>query len=300
MPVGARPCPISSSLLQTDFEVAISTHGAELQSIVDPTGKNWLWNGDPAFWNRHAPILFPIVGKAANNAIRVDGKNYPISQHGFARDSDFEIVEAEPGRCVLRLEANDATRKILPFEFALDVTYELAGGALSHSLTVVNKGTVPMAASVGYHPAFVWPAEPLALRQSYVVLFEKDEPAPIRRIAGSRLGKEAFLTPIVGDRLALDDSLFENDAMILDQPASRSVWFGLQGEPGVGVDFAGLPYLGIWTKPGAGFLCIEPWQGHIAPEGFEGEFFDMPGVMHIAVGGTATRTMIIRCAAPSP
>ncbi|MCX5496392.1 aldose 1-epimerase family protein [Kaistia dalseonensis] len=281
------------------FSVAIARQGAELQSIVDPAGKEWMWGGDPAFWGRHAPILFPIVGRAANDAIRVDGKSYPMGQHGFARDALFDLVASGPDSCLLRLNANDATRKIFPFEFTLDVSFRLAKGALHQSVTVTNTGTGPMAASVGFHPAFLWPAAPAPVRNSFIVLFEKAEPAPIRRIANGRVALSVD-TPVKDRTLALDDSLFVADAVIFDQLASRSVWFGRPGEPGIGIDFAGLPYLGIWTKPGAGFLCIEPWQGHHAPEGFDGDFFDMPGVMRIEAGRSETREMVMRCGAPAP
>lgn len=281
--------------------VTISPLGAELQSVLDSSGREWLWQADPAYWNRHAPILFPLVGRAVDNKVRYRGHDYPISQHGFARDRAFTVVARSETGCTLRLSADDATRQIYPFEFELDIAYALDGTRLRETVTVRNKGGDVLPASVGFHPGFAWPLPGVEAPQNqHVVLFERDETAPIRRIAGGLMMEAGQPNPVVGRRLALDPSLFVNDALIFDAPASRSVWFGVEGHPGLRVDFPDLPFLGIWTKPGAPFLCIEPWQGHTAPQGFAGEIGDMPGMMHIAPGGEASRHIAIEIGAPAP
>ncbi|BCP55303.1 aldose 1-epimerase [Kaistia sp. 32K] len=286
-------------VIATDgFRAEIGRRGAELLSLVDPTGREWMWHGDPAFWDRRAPVLFPVVGRAANDQIRHQGRTFPMPQHGFAPEAEFELVEATGHSCRLRLEANAATRAIYPFEFRFDVAFEFSDGALRQSASVTNVGGHALAASLGFHPAFVWSPGPE--RTAYELRFEKPERAPIRRIVDGRLAPPAGGPPAPDGVLSLADDLVEAGAMVFDQPASRAVWFGRPGGPGIAVDFEGLPHLGIWTLPGAGFLCIEPWQGHHAPVGFDGEFFDMPGVLHLGPGESATRGIAIRCGVDAP
>lgn len=270
----------------------IGRRGAELLSLQDGEGREWIWDRDPAFWDRCAPVLFPIVGRAAHDAIIHAGRTYPMPQHGFAPEAEFELVAADARSCVLRIEATPSTRVIYPFEFRLDVAFRFQDGALHQTATVTNPGETELPASLGFHPAFVWPS---ADRMRHVVRFEHPEPGPIRRIVAGRLAPAVDERPVRDGVLALDDRLFEAGALVLDNPASRAVWFGVPGEAGVAVDFPDMPHLGIWTRPGAGFLCIEPWQGHHAPQDFEGEFLDMPGVIRIAPGEAAVRHMILRC-----
>ena len=287
--------PLSNGILSA----TIATLGAELQSLKDAAGSEWLWQADPAVWPRHAPILFPIVGKAAGNALLIDGRSYPIGQHGFARDRDFAIVEQGPGHVTLRLVADAETRTHYPFDFVLDLTYALDGATLAETATITNPGAAPLPASVGFHPGFAWPLPGSdAPQEAHLVLFEKAEPAPIRRLGPGGVLPDGLPTPVEGRRLALAPSLFAADALIFDRLESRSLWFGVPGRPGLRVDFPDMPYLGLWMKPGAPFLCIEPWQGHAAPEGFAGPIADMPGMLAIAPGASVARHMAVSLAAP--
>lgn len=275
-----------------ELSVAIAPFGAELQSLKDGSGREWLWQADPAFWPRHAPILFPIVGKAAGNTLVWKGVSYPIGQHGFARDREFVVIEASAERAVFRLTADAETRKHYPFDFQLDLAYSLDGTSLTQTATITNPGKTTLPASVGYHPAFAWPLPGSdAPQEAHIVLFEKDEPADIRRLGPSGVLPQGLPTPVEGRSLALSPSLFAADAIIFDRLASRSLWFGVPGRRGLRVDFPDMPFLGLWMKPGAGFLCIEPWQGHAAPEGFTGDFDAMPGMLHVAPGASVARHM---------
>ena len=277
----------------------IAVRGAELQSLRDAHGREWLWQGDPAFWNRHAPILFPLVGRAPGDHIRYKDRAYPIGQHGFARDRDFEVLSSGPERAGFRLLADPETRRAYPFDFELDIRFELAGPALLQTVTVRNPGAVTLPASIGFHPGFQWPLPgSTGGATDHVILFEAEEPAEIRRLIAGGVDPVGRPTPVVGRSLALDPELFREDAIIFDKIRSRSVWLGVPGRDGLRVDFPDLPYLGIWTKPGAPFLCIEPWQGHAAPAGFQGEIGDIPGMMHIAPGGSAARHLSLRLGAP--
>ncbi|HWJ75675.1 MAG TPA: aldose 1-epimerase family protein [Kaistia sp.] len=283
------------------ISVVIARKGAELQSLADAQGREWLWQADPTFWGRHAPILFPIVGRAANDQVRIDGSNFPIGQHGFARDCEFEVLSSGPERAGLRLIADVETRRHYPFDFELDIRFELAGTTLYQTVTIRNQGATPMPASVGFHPGFQWPLPGASAPQTgHVVIFEREECADIRRLKTGGVDAAGYPTPVEGKVLPLDPSLFLEDAVIFDDLKSRSLWFGAPGSDGIRVDFPDLPYLGIWTKPGAPFLCLEPWQGHAAPAGFDGEMADMPGMVVVPPTGSVTRHIAIRIAAPAP
>ncbi|MBB3932349.1 galactose mutarotase-like enzyme [Kaistia hirudinis] len=291
----------SVSLSNGVISAVIATKGAELVSLKDAAGAEWLWQADPAVWGRHAPILFPIVGRATNDAIRYRGVAYPIGQHGFARDSAFAVIEQTEASVTLRLVASEATRQHYPFDFELELTYALDGATLRQRATITNPGDDVLPACFGYHPGFAWPLPGSdAAQEAHIVLFEKDEPAGIRRLVpgGAGVALDPRSTPVVGRRLPLSPALFDEDAIIFDQLKSRSLWFGVPGRPGLRADFPDMPHLGLWMKPGAPYLCIEPWQGHAAPVGFSGEVGDIPGMMKIAPGTSVARHMDVTLGAP--
>jgi galactose mutarotase-like enzyme len=230
-----------------------------------------------------------MVGRAKNDRIRVDGRDYELPKHGFARTSRFSIVEQRNNGCTLRLSSGPETLIGYPFSFQLDVTYEIADSVLINRGVVTNKDERALPVSFGFHPAFRWPLPYGADREVHEIVFERDESShSIRRVHDGLMTPVRHPTPVAGNRLALADDLFVDDALIFLSPESRSVTYGAPGSPGVTVRFPGMPHLGIWTKPGAGYVCIEPWQGFASPEDFEGEFADRPGVISVPVGGTAT------------
>lgn len=275
----------------------ISTRGAELQSLTDPAGRELLWDGDGAFWQGRAPILFPIVGALEGGQYRLDGTAYPMAKHGFARHATFDIVAQGPDAATFRLQATDETRAIYPFDFVLDIDFSLSGASLSIIATIANAGASAMPASFGFHPAFCWPLPYGRPRADHAIRFAQAEPGPIRRIDGNGvLIPQAQPTPVDGDRLILRDDLFVDDALIFDRPISRRVTYGADTGPRLEIDFDDLPMLGIWTKPGAGFICIEPWQGVADPAGFAGDIRDKPGIIEIAPGAHKQLAMHIRLA----
>jgi galactose mutarotase-like enzyme len=276
----------SISIESAELQATISSLGAELVRLRDSDGLDYLWNGDPASWPSHAPILFPIVGEVRGNALKVDGKRYAMGRHGFARGSIFEVVSAEKARCNFRLCANDQTREHYPFEFALDVHYEVVGRQLHLRAEVTNRGKDVMPASLGFHPGFRWPLVPGKPKEAYAVSFEKPEDKPIRRLVGGLLAATPIPSPVHDKKLALADTLFTDDALIFDRLNSRRVTYGASTGPSIEVRFDSMPHLGIWSKPGAGFVCIEPWHGFASPEDFDGELKDKPGMTLVAPGTT--------------
>ena len=257
---------------------AVSARGAELQRLHTASNEELLWDGNPDVWAGRAPLLFPVVGNVKGDHITVRGQRYPLLRHGFARTSTFDLVDSAADHCLWRLHANDETRARYPFSFRLDVAYRLDGGRLTMRATVANEGGGPMPASFGFHPAFRWPLIPGVAREDHDVRFEKPEPEPIRRLAGGLLGGPEP-TPVVGARLALANGLFDRDALIFDRLHSRRLTYGPPSGRRLQLDFPAMPHLGIWSKPGAGFVCLEPWHGYADPSDFDGELAEKPGIV---------------------
>lgn len=281
-------------LTSADLTAEIDPLGAQLSSLRDGHRRDLLWDGNPAVWAGRAPLLFPIVGVLAGGSYRWDSKAYPLPRHGFARGKLFSVVSAETSSAVFRLNADEGTLRVYPFHFELEVHFTLAGATLSLATRIRNQGPGEMPASFGYHPAFRWPLPFGQPRLSHFVQFEADEPAPFRRVdAAGLLTPERRPTPITHRRLSLSDAMFEEDVLIFDQIKSRYVIYGGDSGPRIQITFPDTPYLGIWTKPGAGFVCIEPWHGVADPEGFSGDFAQKPGAFVLKPGEAHSATMAI-------
>ncbi len=290
----AQDNPTTVTIASPGLSAEIARHGAELVALRDEAGRDLLWNGDPAFWAGHAPLLFPIVGRLKDDRLRVEGESYPMRQHGLARVADFDLVSREDAACRLRLASSPDTLRSYPFPFALDVTYRIEGAALAVEVEVCNTGAGVMPASFGFHPAFRWPLPYGAPRAAHEVLFEAPEPEPVRRVSGGLLTPAPESSPVAGRRLPLADALFAADALIFLDPASRALRFGPADGRGLRIEFPGMPQLGLWSKAGAPFLCVEPWCGYASPEGFDGEFADKPGLVAVEPG--AARSFAMRVA----
>jgi galactose mutarotase-like enzyme len=276
------------------LSAVISPLGAELQALRDEAGRDLLWDGDPAWWTGRAPILFPIVGAVADDTIRVDGKAYTLAKHGFARKTEWQLVERNEACATFRLEDSEATRAVYPFAFRLDLRFSIEGATLALTATLTNSGTGDLPASFGFHPALRWPLPYGGAKADHRVIFAAPEPAPIRRIDGAGLMRPVpEPTPVVGDTLAPDARLFEDDAIIFDRLASRSLHYGAPGTRGLTIDFPDMPELGIWQKPGAPYLCIEPWSGYADPQGYAGELREKPGILNLPRGSSHQFTMRI-------
>lgn len=274
------------TLSSDQLACGIDPLGAELRRLTGRDGREWLWDGDPAVWAGRAPILFPIVGMLAGGGYRWQGKTYPLEKHGFARRRTFAVVEQEAASATLRLSADLATRAVYPFEFELDLRFAL-GEALTVAATVRNRGDGPLPFSFGFHPALRWPREGEAR-----LVFDQREAGPVWRMDKDGLIERHEPWPGDDDTLPLDDALFAGNAMILRDVASRSVLF--EHDAGsVNVKWDNLPDLGLWTKPGAGYLCIEPWAGFNDPAGFCGEIGAKPGIVMLAPGSSWSASMTI-------
>jgi galactose mutarotase-like enzyme len=287
---------ISSPKLSADIHLL----GAQLFALRDMKmdnrdGRDLQWNGDPAVWKGRAPILFPIIGALSGNQYCIDGNTYRLPRHGFARDRTFTLVEATTSHALFRLQWDEETLKVYPFHFALDMRFALDDAMLTITASVKNlETTQDLPASFGFHPALRWPLPYGQARADHVIVFEKDELAPIRRLdAEGLLLPDGFPSPIMQRELRLRDELFVDDAIVLTSLESRRVRYGAATGPAIEIAFPDTPQLGIWSKPGAGFICIEPWHGYADPQGFSGDFRTKRGIFIVSPGQTKVCTMAI-------
>lgn len=243
------------------ISITIKDHGAELCSLKsNHNNKEYIWQGDPEIWGKHAPLLFPIIGCLKDNRYIYEGKEYSLPRHGFARDYDFNSISGNADHQVrYLLKSNEQTLKVYPFEFELLITYQLIETAVDITYEVRNKGDKKMYFSIGAHPAFNCPIEE---GQQFL---EFDNPVTLERYnlnPQSGLIEEGKQLVMKNQKaLLLQYDLFKEDAMIFDTKEIKAVAVknGHTGD-GIKVSFEGFPFLGIWS-PQAPFVCIEPWYG---------------------------------------
>lgn len=274
------------SVLELDngiISISVNHHGAELNSLRDRHGRQFLWQGGEA-WKSQAPVLFPIVGRMPGDELIHNRTGYPIKQHGVARTQEFVARQLGTTEALFILEDNEETRSHFPFAFRLEIRFTLDRNSLTVSHTVENTGSSEFAASLGAHPGFAWPLLPGIARDVHTLEFAQPESAPIRRIADGLLLPDALPTPVHGRTLHLNDSLFADDAVIFDRLVSRSVRYSAAGAPSITMDFADFPLLGVWSRAPGEFVCIEPWFGMTAPKDFDGEYDLKPGQFTLKSG----------------
>ncbi|CAH0497600.1 aldose 1-epimerase family protein [Novosphingobium sp. CECT 9465] len=276
-----------------ELTARINPLGAELWSVTDAQDREYMTDADPAFWGGHAPLLFPIVGSLNGDVLRLDGREYTLPRHGFARRSMFAPVQVDATSARFRLTDSPDTRAVYPFGFVLEMAFRLDGMTLAMEATVSNPNGETLPFSFGYHPAFVWPLPGGADKAAHKLVFEHPEPQDIRRVsAGAGLLLPASeQTPVRSKVLPLNEDLFRADAVIWDDLASRELSYGADGGAWLDIAFPDTPSLGLWQVPGARYICIEPWAGHADPEGFDGDFREKPGVVLLEPGATRSFRM---------
>ena len=272
------------TLANDRLTVTIAALGAELQSVTDAQGRDWLWNGEPAIWAGRSPLLFPVIGKHPGGEVLIGDRRYPIRSHGVARTSLFEPVAQDDTSCSFRLTDNAETRAAYPFAFALDMSYRLDGSSLAMSARVTNTGDATMPFCFGYHPAFRWPLPGADGLPHRIRLGNGASPAHLRLAADGQLAPLSHASVFRDGVLTLDHALFDEDALIYAAGTGHHAWFGADGRPGVAVDFPDMPHLGIWTKPNGPFICIEPWHGLPSPSDPDEPLEHRTGVMLLESG----------------
>jgi galactose mutarotase-like enzyme len=252
-------------------------------------GRDYLWSGDPAHWNRHAPWLFPVVGASVDGHVRVGGRDYPMAQHGFARDLCFAVVSRQADAVTLRLEDGPETRAHYPFAFQLEVTARVRDRGLDFDVVVRNPGPDALPYALGFHPAFPWPfaGGERARGGGYAVVFEHPERAFAPEVGeGGLLLRDERPVPLVGDTLPLEPALF-TEALVFRDARSRIMRFKGPGGRAIRMEVEDFPHLAVWTKPTAPFLSLECWTGHADWAGFAGSLSERDSQRSLAAGAEA-------------
>lgn len=253
-----------------DCTCSINSHGAELRSFRKD-GKEYMWQADPRYWGRTAPVLFPFVGAVADNCYRYEGVSYPMGQHGFARDMDFELIEQKEESVRYRLVSNETSRAKYPFEFALEIGYQLVGTELTVSWKVENTDTKELLFSIGAHPAFncCIPEAKLRIGKNGYGL----EHITNSVFDNGLLSHDKAEITLKDGILEMDEHTFDGDALVIENSQVDCVeLLDKQDNVILQVKFTA-PLVGIWSPPkkNAPFLCIEPWYGRADKRGFTGE-----------------------------
>ena len=251
--------------LKNDYlAISVDTHGAELSSIINKKeNKEMLWQGDPEYWGRKSPVLFPVVGKYKKGKTTYEGKEYSLGQHGFARDMEFVIAEKTSNKLTFILESNHKTLEVYPFSFRLTCTFQLVDNKIIVGWEVQNTDNKKIYFSIGAHPAFY-------CEKSKTVLTMNSE-----NLKYSLVNADGLYTPKKHDvesEFVLHDSIFDNDALIIENSNVTEVSLVDNDKEYITVKFDA-PLFGIWspTKKNAPFVCIEPWFGRCDAEDFNGD-----------------------------
>ena len=263
-------------LKKGNLRATAQTRGGELASLRDGGGREYIWEGDPAFWPGQNPILFPIVGSLLNGKIQINGTTYEMGRHGFARGMEFAPVEQGEDFVALELRETEETLACYPFPFSLRVTHRLLEDGFSTTFSVQNTGGSPMPFCIGGHTAIRIPEGERF--EDFHLLFDQAETADSHLLSPQGIilhdGRKTMLDGT--GTLALDYQDFaQMDTLIFSMLRSGNVSL-VHRETGRGVrlDFHEFPMVAFWTKPGAPFLCMEPWQGCAAWDNESGRFED--------------------------
>ena len=271
--------------LENEFAIVeIKKLGAELASFyLKNSQQEIIWNGNPEFWKRHAPVLFPTVGKLKNNQYEYEGKQYSLPQHGFARDVKFELVQQTAHTCQLQLIASDETKTNYPFEFKFITQFSLINTSLITEYRVENTSASPLFFSLGAHPAFNCPFKKEENFSDYFLSFEKNEMADVLLLSANGLisgNRLPFLNN--ENQIPLREDLFKNDALVFDDLQSQFLTIqSNKNKQYLKISWNNFPHLGIWKPLNAPFLCIEPWQGMADFENANGKLEDKYGIIQL-------------------
>lgn len=255
------------------ISATIKTFGAELVQLSKGT-QNYIWNIDENYWNKTSPILFPIVGRLKNDTYNLNGKDFSLPRHGFARDYEFEVVQQTSESVSFLLSSSEKTLENYPFHFDFLYHYEIKDNGLEISFEIINKNNTEMPFSVGAHPAFLL-ENPI---EAYQLQFEKDELLATYHLQNDLFNGESSVVESQSGSIKLHDALFENDALVFKNLESKTITLCQNEKPVLKIYFKDFPYLGIWKKMNAPFICLEPWLGLADSHTHNGNIFEKEGI----------------------
>ncbi len=255
------------------LKATINHFGAELFAL-EKNGQNYIWEIDGNFWNKTSPILFPIVGGLKNNEYEYDGEMFSLPRHGFAREKNFQVVAKTGNSVTFSLQYDDETLKIYPFKFELQIIYTLRDSELFVQYLVKNLDSEKLYFSIGAHPAFKIVGD----FENYSLEFDRPETLIFYQLHDNLFSGKTREIQLNSTQLPLDYQLFENDAIVLKNYTTTSLKLFNQNQPILNVKFSEFPYLGIWTKKDAPFICIEPWLGIADNHNASGKIEEKEGI----------------------
>lgn len=266
--------------LQNNYLTAsIYLKGAELFSLKNNTSnREYIWEGNPAYWGKHSPVLFPIVGTLKNNKYSYNNQSYSLPSHGFARDKEFKIINITSEMVIFSLQSDEETKLIYPFEFELQISYTLVKNNLNIDYKIINKSNEIMPFSIGAHPAFALPKQ----FSSYALGFEFQEELNSFSLENDLLSDTIVKIPMKEKKLPLTYDLFKKDALIFKDLKSKSITILEVEHPILKFHYKDFKNFGIWTKTEAPFICLEPWLGYSDLVTSNGNLEDKEGIQRIA------------------
>lgn len=276
---------ISNNMLQ----VVISSHGAEIQSVKDMhSGEEFMWQADPEIWGRHAPVLFPIVGRLKNDEYTYDGKTYHLGQHGFARNQEFEVEHVSDESITFLLKETAETLAMYPFKFELRVNYNLLNNLLEENFTVTNTDTKELIFGIGGHPGFNIPTDEKSKKEDFYFSCQPSVARIQIPLRGSYLDWNNRSLASTDSLIALSDNLFQNDALIF-QLKGHDNKISLRTDDShfhINVWTRNAPFVGVWSQypKTADYVCIEPWWGIADRNDASGKLEEKYGMNHLPVG----------------
>lgn len=270
------------------LKVCVEDKGAELSSLFHKKyNLEYIWDGDSKFWPRKAPLLFPIVGKLNDNTMVYNGQKYIIPQHGFVRDMLFEVAFLDNTSVTYVCRSTPETKKMFPFDWSLKSSYLIDESVLSISNQVTNESLhEDMYFSIGYHPAFRVPIEENRKFNDYFLFFNNDF-SGIRWRISEGLIDDITEIAFTQNILFLNEFTFANDALVFKDLSSNQIQLKTRhAMHGLTLHFQNFPYLGIWSKPNASFVCIEPWHGIADNKSHNGDLTQKEGIIRLAPNST--------------
>ncbi len=278
------------------LEIRIESLGAELVGIKNlETEEEYIWQKNPEYWAKSSPVLFPFVGALKGNRYFYEGKEYEfILKHGFARDYEFQLSDQRGNYLEFIFSSNDETKKIYPFNFKLYIRYVLDGKKIKIEYKVENIGEKEMYFSLGAHPAFNIPVGNGIDFSDYYLEFEKEETGEVKTFNGVLISSQNKIKAFEGKIINLDINTFENDALIIEKPNSNIVYLkNRKNNKGIKFEYKGFKYIAFWNKPGAEYVCLEPWNGISDFDNASGDLKEKAGIEKIEMNEVYNKTLSI-------